>query len=357
MIVLTNFIDYEMNYELSENEIRKLKKLHRQLRNEGDAKSADRIKTIISLARGYSYSEVAEILLLDETTIREYSKKYEEGGIDELLAYYYKPYEGFLYDWETKILCKELDSKIYMEAKAVCDYILETFNAEYSERGCRDLLHRLGYVYKKPVGVPEKADAEKQRKFVKRYKRLRKKQKPDEVFLFTDATHPTHNSVPVCGWIRKGENRQLKQNTGRQRVNIIGSINIDTKNVHHTFHNTVNTDAFIEHLSMLMMVYACASLVRVFVDNAPYIKNKKVFKFVRGTNVYIELLPTYAPNLNLMERVWKLMKKVVRGNFFIETFKEFKNEILKFLEELPSRYFNELETLLSENFQIIELSN
>lgn len=345
-----------MSIELTESEIRKLRKLHRQLRNEGDAKSADRIKTIISLARGYSYSEVAEILLLDESTIRRYAEKFEEDGIDELLAYYYKPYEGFLFDYEIEILCEELDSKIYLDAKAVCAFILEAFDVYYTERGCRDLLHRLGYVYKKPVGVPCKANAKEQRKFVKKYNRLRKKQKPDEVILFTDATHPTHNSVPVCGWIRKGENRQLKQNTGRKRVNIIGSLDVDSKEVYHTLHKTVNTEAFIKHLEMLISVFTCASLIRIITDNAPYIKNKKVFKFIKGSNVYLELIPPYAPNLNLMERVWRLMKKVIRGNYFIETFKEFKKEILKFLEELPSRYANEVETLLSENFQIIELS-
>ena len=346
-----------MKIKLSEREIRKLRKLHRQLKNEGDAKSAYRANTIILLARGYGYSEVAQILLLDEATIRRYAEKYKEGGIDELLAHYYKPYEGFLYDDEIEILCRELDSKIYMEAKAVCIYISETFDVEYTERGCRNLLHRLGYVYKKPVGVPCKADAEKQRKFVKRYKRLRKKQKPGEVILFTDATHPTHNSVPVCGWIRKGEPRQLMQNTGRQRVNIIGTIDIDTKIVHHTLHKTVNTEAYIEHLSLLLQVYASAFHVRIFADNAKYVKNSKIFKFVRGTNIYIDFIPPYAPNLNLIERVWKLMKKVVRGNYFIETFKEFKKEILKFFVELPSLYINKLETLLSENFQIIELSN
>jgi transposase len=186
-----------MSIELSEREILELKKLHRQLRNKGDAKSADRIKTIISLARGYSYSEVAEILLLDEATIREYSKKYESGGLNELLANYYKPYEGNLSKEEIEILRTELDSKIFMDSAAVCVYILDTFGLQYTERGCRDLLHRIGYVYKKPVGVPEKADAEAQRKFVRRYKRLKRQKKQDEVFLFTDAMHPTHNSKPA----------------------------------------------------------------------------------------------------------------------------------------------------------------
>jgi transposase len=144
-----------MSIELSENEILKLRKLHRQLRNKGDAKGADRIKTIISLARGYSYSEVAEILLLDEATIREYAKKFEEGGLKELLANYYKPYEGNLNKEEIEILRTELDSKIFMDSAAICGFILVRFGVKYTDRGCRDLLHRLGYVYKKPVGVPE----------------------------------------------------------------------------------------------------------------------------------------------------------------------------------------------------------
>jgi len=345
-----------MTIDLSEKELGELLKLHRQLRNAGYAKSADRVKTIISLARGYSYSAVAEILLLDESTIRRYAEQYEAGGLNELLTDYYKSYEGKLFDNEIEILCKELDSKIYIDSKAVCAFILKTFDVYYTDKGCRDLLHRLGYVYKKPVGVPCKADVKEQRKYIKNYNKKRKNQKPDEVFLFTDATHPTHNSVPVCGWIRKGEVRQIKQNTGRQRVNIIGTIDVDTKKVYHTLHKTVNTEAFIKHLAMLLEFYAGASLVRIFADNAKYIKNEKVFKFVRGTNIYIDFIPPYAPNLNLIERVWKLMKKVVRGNHFIETFSEFKKEILKFLEELPSQFSIELETLITENFQIIELS-
>jgi hypothetical protein len=66
-----------MSIELSEREIIELRKLHRQLKNKRDAKNAYRVNTIILLARGYSYPEVAEILLLDEATIREYSKKEE----------------------------------------------------------------------------------------------------------------------------------------------------------------------------------------------------------------------------------------------------------------------------------------
>ena len=64
-----------MNIELSKSEILKLKKLHRQLKNKRDAKNAYRVNTIILIAKGYSYSEVAEIFLLDEATIREYCRR------------------------------------------------------------------------------------------------------------------------------------------------------------------------------------------------------------------------------------------------------------------------------------------
>ena len=173
--------------------------------------------------------------------------------------------------------------------------------------------------------------------------------------MFTDATHPTHNSVPTHGWIRKGENRQLLQNTGRGRVNIIGSVNIETKEMIYTTPKTVNTETFIEHLETLIEAHPKASLIRIIADNAKYIKNKKIFSFLRGKNVYIEFIPVYSPNMNLIERVWKLMKKVVKRNNYIDTFKGFKTEILKFLSETHTKYISEMKTLLTENFQLIDV--
>ena len=79
------------------------------------------------MSRGYSYSEVAAILLLDEATIYRYAEKYEIGGVEGLLENNYKPYDGYLYDDEIEILCKELDSKIYLEAEDVCSFIFNAF--------------------------------------------------------------------------------------------------------------------------------------------------------------------------------------------------------------------------------------
>jgi len=52
-----------------------------------------------------------------------------------------------------------------------------------------------------------------------------------------DVTHPHHNSVVACGWIKKGHEFELRSNTGRQRLNING-VSISTGKSHPTTPNT-----------------------------------------------------------------------------------------------------------------------
>ncbi|GIX43154.1 MAG: hypothetical protein KatS3mg129_2887 [Leptospiraceae bacterium] len=59
-----------------------IKKQHRAIKNK---KIADRLKAILLLNDGYTYEQVAHILLLDETTIRNYIKRYREKGIEGLI--------------------------------------------------------------------------------------------------------------------------------------------------------------------------------------------------------------------------------------------------------------------------------
>ncbi|MDR2539754.1 MAG: helix-turn-helix domain-containing protein [Chlamydiales bacterium] len=49
-------------------------------RHERDKRLCDRIKTILLLDKGWTYEAIAEALLLDDDTIRRYSKTYLEGG-------------------------------------------------------------------------------------------------------------------------------------------------------------------------------------------------------------------------------------------------------------------------------------
>jgi len=72
-----------------------------------------------------------------------------------------------------------------------------------------------------------------------------------------------------------------------------------------------------------------------------------------GTAYVLMFLPPYAPNLNLIERLWKYFKKNVLYNHYFETFDEFKQACTHFFDNLDEHHAP-LRTLLTEKFQIIE---
>jgi transposase len=75
------------NFNLSGSKIKELEKLHKNIK---DKRIADRIKTIVALAKGYSYQQIEEILLIDERTAKRYKKEYFNHGINKLLSLNYK---------------------------------------------------------------------------------------------------------------------------------------------------------------------------------------------------------------------------------------------------------------------------
>ena len=73
------------------------------------------------------------------------------------------------------------------------------------------------------------------------------------------------------------------------------------------------------------------SLQRIFVvaDNARYYRNRTVKAFLETSKIQIIFLPPYSPNLNLIERLWRFLKKIVLYNRYYERFVDFKEAILK----------------------------
>ena len=119
------------------------------------------------------------------------------------------------------------------------------------------LLHPLGYVYKKPKLVPGKADPEAQEEFLADYEKLKRDKGEDDPIYFMDAVHPQHNPVIACGWIKRGEDSEVRSNTGRRRVNINGAIDIERLEPVVRFDETINTDstiALFEQLEQLNLV-------------------------------------------------------------------------------------------------------
>jgi len=333
---------------LPKEEIIALRAAHRRAKNKRDA---DRIKAIYSLAIGHTISQVASILMIDEETLRNYQKSYEEGGISALLKNNYNGSMCKLNDLEIESLKIELENSIYLTTQSVVEYVEKQFGIIYTQSGMRDLLHRIGYEYKKPKLVPGNPDSEAQELFAAQYEEFMHKKASDVEVLFLDAVHPEHNTLAAYGWIKRGERRELKTNSGRERLNLHGAINAQTYQVTLIESETVNAESTIALLTAIEYAYPYSRELYIILDNARYHYSKEVKEFLEGRKIKLVFLPSYSPNLNLIERIWKFFKKKVLYNRYHENIDAFRKECINFFRNIGD-YHDEIERIMSGEFEI-----
>lgn len=336
---------------LSVKERASLRELHRR---ESNLRHGDRIKTILLLDANWPASKIAEALLLDKSTVYEYQKRYDSGGLESLCSDAYDGRECSLTKSELCELELELRSKIYLSASEISKWVERRFGVSFSLRGVTYLLHKLGFSYRKPNLVPGKADEVAQRDFLKKYETVKNSLKDGDKLYFVDGMHPQHNSVPGYGWLPRGEEVKLKSNTGRKRLNVSGALDSETKEIVIQEDTRLNAESSIEFFRTLERKNPKAHTIYLILDNAGYYKGEKVAEYLLNSRIKLLFLPPYAPNLNLIERVWKFFKKKILYNKYYETFEEFKFACLNFFTRKNwNAQRKALDTILSGKFNIV----
>jgi transposase len=87
-------------------------------------------------------------------------------------------------------------------------------------------------------------------------------------------------------------------------------------------------------------------------DNARYQRCKAVMEIAAGLHIELLFLPTYSPNLNLIERLWRFVKKECLYSKYYETANKFEAVITNCLGEINTRKKHKLETLMTLKFQL-----
>ena len=152
-----------------------------------------------------------------------------------------------------------------------------------------------------------------------------------------------------------GSAAELQTNTGRQRLNLSGAIDIISKRVFVREDETLNSASTIAFLKDVEAAYPQARKVHVFCDNAKYYRNKDVQAYIKTSKLEMHFLPPYSPNLNPIERLWKFMNEHVLYNKYYRNFDDFRRAVLGFLQNLfsPSKEWKEaLDRRITENFHI-----
>lgn len=320
--------------KLTAKEREELLKLEKQIPHKGVAL---RIRIILALDLGYTAKEIAEILLLDEDTVAKWKKQYEASQyLSDWLGDKHNGWQGKLTKQQEEMIEKFVEEEIITDCRQAVEYLQNTMGIGYTIDGVTKLLHRLGFVYKQVVGIPGKLNEEKQMTFIKMYEELKKSKRADEIILFGDGVHPTHNLHKTKAWIKKGEDKQVKTNTGRGRLNINGVLDPRTMAVTTYFSETINAQETMKLFDKIQLVYKDKTTIHLIIDNATYYKNKNVTDYLARPDCRIKLifLPPYSPNLNFIERLWKYMKKYIIGVKYREKFKEFEDDIRYFFDNI-----------------------
>jgi transposase len=206
--------------------------------------------------------------------------------------------------------------------------------------------------YKKPHGVPAKADATKQATFIEQYEKLKKTLPLDEAIFFMDSTHPAHQTRLAYGWIQKGIRKAEKMTACQKRVNLIGGINLQTHHVEYRQVDWVNASSIQDFLIQLSLENPKTKKIHIIVDNAGYHRSKEILEFLKTSNIIFHYLPPYSPNLNAIERLWKVMHEQVTYNRYYEKFIDFKEGILNFFRNI-SEFKGIIQSRINDNFQLL----
>ena len=218
----------------------------------------------------------------------------------------------------------------------------------------------MGLSYKKTKHVPGKIPSKTtQEIFIEKIINLVEKAQRSSgkyAVLSCDPTHPIYNSVPGYRWQEKGKEgtQILKANTGRRRLTIMGAINlVDRDIIPFVTESNANRELTKIFLKEVKKKYSKAQVITIILDNATYQKSYEVQEYAKDLGIELLYLPPYAPNLSIVERVWKFFKKKTLQNKYYETFEEFFTAVCTFFENWRN-YEKELESLLTLNFEILE---
>lgn len=202
--------------------------------------------------------------------------------------------------------------------------------------------------------IPAKAEPEKQQEFLEQeiQPRLEEAQARKRVVLFMDAAHFVLS--PFLGYLWCVLRVFIQAPAGRQRFNVLGALNAITHEM-----LTITNDAYITAESVCLLLEKIAQFylglpISIFLDNARYQRCALVIEKAKSLNIELCFLPSYSPNLNLIERCWKFVKKKCLYSKYYQDFSAFKSAISTCLNETMTTHKADLDSLLTLRFQLFQ---
>ncbi len=323
-----------------------------------DPSLSDKHRTKLLVIRmhseGAKHGFIAKCLKLHANTITNHLKEWLEGGLPAVVEdKYYRPSSAM----EPFIACLRCSfaAAPVADAKAAVARIESLTGVRLSESQARRTLRKLGMKYRKAAAIPGKCDAQMQFDFYQQemLPRLAEAAKGERKVFFADAAHFVMGAFLGMLWCFG--RMFIKTAPGRQRYSVLGAIESHSHEIISvTTKGTVSAPLVIQLLDKIRQTHA-SEPITLILDNARYQRCKEVAAHAAARDIELLYLPAYSPNLNLIERLWKLTKKKCLSNRHYSSFSEFCHAIDECLQRMSSDYLPELKSLLTLNFQFFPI--
>jgi transposase len=308
---------------------------------------------------GLTHADIARLAGVARSTVQRTLDEFRAGGLEQLRRCPWAG-PGSALDEHRRSLEDYFTEHPPRSVKEAQRVIHERTGLRRGLTQVRRFLRRLGLKPRKVAAIPippkQTADehAREQRRFLEQElePRLAEARAGRRDVYFVDAAHFVY--AAFLGWLWCLARRCIRAASGRKRYNVLGALHaVSHRLVRVTNHGYINA----ESVCALLRAVAAAGVGRpltLVLDNARYQKCALVQELARSLGIELLYLPGYSPNLNLIERVWKFVKKQCLQSIEHTTYEAFTGAIDKCLEESATTHKPEMDSLLTHNFQTFD---
>jgi transposase len=308
-------------------------------------------------SHGLGHDDIATYADVSRRTVQRYLDEYLEGGLPRLRQGHWHQPQSALVEHQSSLEEYFLKHPV-RSAKQARAIIEQRTGVRRSLSQVRHFLKdRLGLRWRKAGAIPVppketvQEHARKQDVFLqdKLGPRLEEARQGRRQVYFVDAAHFVF--APFLGFLWCAARLFVRAASGRKRYNVLGAIDAVT----HRLIRVTNYDYInAESVCALLRQVAEAAVglpITLVLDNARYQKCAVVLGLAESLGIELLYLPGYSPNLNLIERLWRFVRKQSLDSTYYEDFAQFTTAIDQCLDELPTVHKGEMETLLTHKFQ------
>lgn len=314
-----------------------------------------RMHVVYMKSQGMAHKMIAIACHVSLNSVTNFIKIYNQSGLNGLRSFCYRKPKSKLAAYSSSIE-EEFKKNPPLTSGQAGAKIQEMTGIKLCPSQVRAFMKYLGMSFRKMGHIPAKANPEKQANFLENtlHPLIELAQKGLCLLFFVDAAHFVLRPFLCALWCFARV--FIKAPAGRQRFNVLGGINAITQKLEYYVNDTyINAESVCEFMSNLRKKYPLIPIYLVM-DNARYQKCKLVMNLALKLDINLVFLPSYSPNLNIIERLWKFIRKKVLYGKYYENFKSFKNGISSCLNLInQGQYQQELKTLLNLKFQTFEI--